>query len=130
MATPAWHGAAAALLLACALGGCASVNTPWPETVVRAEDMKPLTPMRTQVRYSTREVERGAASTVVLRLLVDAQGRTQRLAVFQSSGIAELDEAALHAARDARFAPYMKDGVAEAVTLVLPMHFPLRKREL
>jgi protein TonB len=50
-------------------------------------------------------VERGGSSTAILRLHVDAQGRTQRAALYQSSGIPALDEAALNAAREARFRP-------------------------
>ena len=83
-----------------------------------------------RVLYDKREVARDGVSTVVLRVHVDAQGQSRRAVVYQSSGIAEVDEAALKAVRDARFAPFARDGVAEDVTLMLPMHVPLRKRAL
>lgn len=120
----------AALVLACALAGCASAPAPWPERVVRAEDVPALTRLPMRVLYDKREVARDGVSTVVLRVHVDAQGQSRRAVVYQSSGIAEVDEAALKAVRDARFAPFARDGVAEDVTLMLPMHVPLRKRAL
>lgn len=120
----------AAFVLAGALASCASTSAPWPERVVRAEDMPALTRMPVRIPYNTREVESGGGSTVVLRVHVDAQGQSRRAVVYQSSGIAEMDEAALKAVRDARFRPYVRDGAAEDVTLLLPMHFPLRKRAL
>jgi protein TonB len=116
--------------LAALLAGCATPSAPWPDRVVRREDMTLLTRMPVRVLYNTREVGSGGMSTVVLRVHVDALGKTQRAVVQTSSGVAELDEAALNAVRDARFAPYQRDGVAEPVTLMLPMHFPLRKRTL
>ncbi len=115
----------AALLLACALAGCASHTEPWPGEVVRPEDMSALNMMRTSA-VLPRGTERGGRSTVVLRLHVDAEGRTQPVGLVQSSGIASLDEAAMQTAREARFAPYVKGGSAQAVTLVMPMHYPLR----
>ena len=118
-----WHSAA--LLLACALAGCASLTERWPAEVVRAEDMPLLNVMRTSAVLPLG-TERGGRSTVVLRLHVDAEGRTQRAGLMQSSGIAALDEAAMQTAREARFAPYVKGGSAQAVTLVMPMHYPLR----
>lgn len=97
---------------------------------MRAEDVPALTRMPIRVPYNTREIEPGKFSTVILRVHVDAQGLSRRAAMYQSSGIAEVDEAALKAVRDARFAPYARSGVAEDVTLMLPMHIPLRKRTL
>lgn len=121
---------AAAALLACVLAGCASTPEPWPDRVVRAEDVPALTRMPLRVPYHPHEIEPGQFSTVVLRVHVDAQGQSRRAVVLESSGIPALDEAALKAVRDARFTPFVRDGVPEAVTLVLPMHFPLRKRAL
>ena len=118
-----WHSAA--LLLACALSGCASHTERWPAEVVRAEDMPALNVMRTSA-VLPRGTERGGRSTVVLRLHVDAEGRTQRVGLVQSSGLAALDEAAMQTAREVRFAPYVKGGSPQAVTLVMPMHYPLR----
>ena len=126
---PRWI-AIATITLACVLAGCASAPEPWPERVVRPEEVPALTRMPMRVLYNTREVERGQFSTVVLRVHVDAQGQSRRAVVSQSSGISELDEAALNAVRDARFKPFVHNGASEDVTLVLPMHFPLRKRAL
>ncbi|MDZ7855836.1 energy transducer TonB [Sphaerotilus sp.] len=83
--------------------------------------MRPLVPMRTRVEYRRRDGP--PSGTVVLRMLVDESGRVVRSAVLQSSGHAGLDESALHAAREARFAPHRVNGVATAVTVLTPMHF-------
>lgn len=131
-AEPMRAGRRAALtaVVAGLLAGCASTSAPWPDRVVRREDMVMLSRLPVRVVSKDREVDSGGFSTLVLRVHVDAQGQVRRAVVHQSSDLANLDEAALHAVRGARFMPYQRDGVAEPVTLMLPMHFPLRKRAL
>lgn len=88
--------------------------------------MHALVPLHTRVEYRRRDGP--PAGTVVLRMHVDETGQVLRAAVLESSGHANLDEAALHAARTARYAPHRIDGVATAVTVVAPMHFGLPAR--
>lgn len=107
-----------AVLLACA---CATAPHPWPSTVVSVDHMRGQVPLRTRVAY--RRGDGPPSGTVVLRLHVDAAGQVLHSAVLESSGHTNLDEAALHAAREARFAPHRVDGVATPVTVVAPMHF-------
>lgn len=62
---------------------------------------------------------------VRVRVLVDTQGRPQQPELLRSSGFARLDEAALAAVRATRFKPYMENGVAQAVRVVMPLDFEL-----
>ena len=118
---------AAALLLVGALAGCAAPSSPqpWPATIVSVDQMKMLTPLR--IKFIHTSEEKSGLLTTVLVVHVDADGKAVRSRVEQSSGHARVDEAAKLALLDTRFAPYVKDGVAEAVSVVMPMHVPVRK---
>ena len=50
------------------------------------------------------------SGTVLLRVVVDTQGRPAEVTVARSSGYRRLDEAAMRAVREARFRPYIEDG--------------------
>lgn len=50
------------------------------------------------------------SGVVVLRVLVDTDGRPKLVEVARSSGYRRLDDAALQAMRKARFKPYLQDG--------------------
>lgn len=50
------------------------------------------------------------SGVVVLRVLVDTDGRPKLVEVARSSGYRRLDDAALQAMRKARFKPYLLDG--------------------
>ncbi len=120
---------AAAVLLAAAmalLAGCATTNTePWPAKVVSVDRMKLLMPIRLQYIHTSKE--KSGLLTTVLVAHVDAQGQVVRSRVEESSGHARVDEAAKIALLDARFAPYVVDGTPQAVTVVMPMHVPVKK---
>jgi len=62
-------------------------------------------------------------SDVVLTLTVDADGHVSKVDVAQSSGAADLDEAAVVAARQWTFTPAMRDGNAVASRIKVPFHF-------
>lgn len=64
------------------------------------------------------------AGTVVLRLHVDDNGNVVRAAVLESGGTPRMDGAALGAMRKMRFAPFVENGRAIAVTVLVPLHFP------
>jgi TonB family protein len=99
----------------------------WPTRIATIEEMKMLTPMRISVPGSRPRGEiRGPA---VLRVHVDAEGKVRRAVLVESCGSAGHDEAALHAMRSVRFAPKLIDGEPTEVTLVLPLHLPLAKKE-
>ena len=85
---------------------------------VRAE--KPVFPKESQRR---REY-----GTVVLRILVDADGRPVNIEVEQSSGYERLDAAARKAAETFLFRPYEVNGVRRAAQVRIPIGFdPPRK---
>ena len=63
--------------------------------------------------------------TVVLRLVVDAQGLPQQVSVHRSSGFARLDEQALQAMRAARFAPHTVNGAAVPWTALAPLAYEI-----
>ena len=112
-----------AVVCSAALVGCATPpdGPPWPEQVVSVDKLKLLTPLRAQF-YSKRTTE-PKPYTVVMRLAVDTEGRVTRRKIEQSSGHAELDEAAMSATLPLRFAPNQFGGVPQVVTVMMPMHF-------
>ncbi|MBN8488840.1 MAG: energy transducer TonB, partial [Burkholderiales bacterium] len=63
--------------------------------------------------------------TVLLRLVVDAQGLPQQVSLHRSSGFERLDEQALQAMRAARFAPHTVNGVAVPWTALAPLAYEL-----
>jgi len=114
-----------ALLAACAVGGTvgdAEAVEPWPAKIVAAERLRPAGALR--VSFPTRDVQHEVPSgTVVLRLAVGDDGRVRQVRIAESSGYASLDASAARAMVGARFQPYREDGVATAVTTLMPMRF-------
>ncbi|MFD2450348.1 energy transducer TonB [Ideonella paludis] len=62
----------------------------------------------------------GEQGTVLVRLVVDAQGLPTQVSLHKSSGHPRLDEQALQALRAARFVPYTRNGQALAWTAIAP----------
>lgn len=71
---------------------------------------------------SRRMGEEGVAS---VRVLVDADGMPKQVELHGSSGSPALDQAALQAVRDARFKPYVENGSAIPVYVIVPLRFSL-----
>ena len=69
--------------------------------------------------------ERGIQGAVVLRVLVDAQGRPADVRVASGSGWRLFDEAALQQVRACRFAPATQDGQAVESWVEFPVRFAL-----
>lgn len=76
--------------------------------------------------YPVRARERGEQGDVVLEISVDEEGGVDGVSVVSSSGHAELDEAAVRAARRARFAPAKAGGSPVASVARLTLSFRLR----
>lgn len=70
--------------------------------------------------------QRGEQGDVVLELEVNAAGRVEGVRVVRSSGFSELDDAAVRAARAARFTPAKRGRVAVASTARLTLEFRLK----
>ncbi len=79
-------------------------------------------PMPVYPRGSQRRQEQGR---VVVRVLISAQGSVLEVQVRSSSGFEGLDQAALKAARSARFKPYTENGIAYRAMADLPFDFVL-----
>jgi iron complex outermembrane recepter protein len=73
--------------------------------------------------YPPSALTRREHADVVLTLTVDIDGHVSRVDVAQSSGAADLDEAAVVAARQWTFTPATRDGKPVASRIKLPFHF-------
>lgn len=65
----------------------------------------------------------GESGRVLLRVLVDEQGRPAEVTVQQSSGFSRLDQAAVAWIRAARFEPYKEGGVAMPFRVSAPVDY-------
>ncbi len=81
-----------------------------------------IPPVRSYPRASR---EMGEQGNVMLRVLVDEQGRPVEILVAKSSGYPRLDQHAVMAMRAARFRPYMEGGVARRMWAPAPFNFTL-----
>lgn len=75
--------------------------------------------------YPRTSVRLGEQGTVLVRLVVDAQGLPTQVSLHKSSGHVRLDDQALQALRAARFAPYTRNGQALAWTAIAPLEYSL-----
>jgi iron complex outermembrane receptor protein len=91
-----------------------------------AQDVKPVTPpgvlQQVDAVYPPSALAERKQADVVLTVTVDVDGHVSNLGVAQSGG-AELDEAALAAARQWTFAPATRDGKPVASRIRMPFHF-------
>jgi periplasmic protein TonB len=80
---------------------------------------------RTQVQYPRESLLRREHGTVVLRVLVGADGIVQQIEVDRSSGSHALDNAARSAVSHWNFKPGMRGGIAYAAWALVPITFNL-----
>lgn len=78
-----------------------------------------------KLRYPPLALRQRQQGRVLLNVLVDTEGRVQRIEIARSSGHAELDAAARDAVQRARFKPVLRDGVAEPAWGLVPIEFRL-----
>jgi len=83
-----------------------------------------LVDMRPPV-YPPRCLRLGIEGRVKVRVLVGENGRPQEVTVGESSGEASLDQAAIDAVREWRFAPAKRNGVAVRAWAIVPVEFKL-----
>ncbi|HEX4327636.1 MAG TPA: energy transducer TonB [Burkholderiales bacterium] len=62
---------------------------------------------------------------VVLRVLINTQGKPENVQIRQSSGSPRLDEAARLAVLESLFKPYIENGVPRAAIATIPINFSL-----
>ncbi len=80
-------------------------------------------PMR--LRYPAPAIRARAEGKVLLKVLVDADGKVERIEIARSSGHAALDAAAREAVQRARFKPVLREGVAVPAWGLVPIAFRL-----
>jgi protein TonB len=67
----------------------------------------------------------GEQGKVVIRVLIDRDGKPQQGDVGQSSGYTRLDQAALRAVMSWRYVPGRRDGLVQDMWFDVPIHFTL-----
>ena len=100
----------------------ARVPVSLPRTIPASAVEYVVSPRPVYPLYSRRSGETGV---VMLRVLIDEQGRPAQVRIEQSSGYGRLDAAAVAAMRAARFKPYTENGIALAVWAPAPIIFEL-----
>lgn len=95
---------------------------PPPPRLLRADQVRYLVMPPAEVPLLSRRA--GESGVVWLRVRIDVQGRPARIALQRSSGFRRLDEQALAAMAQARFAPQLEDGVAVEVEVIAPIEYP------
>ncbi|MBO9664260.1 energy transducer TonB [Dokdonella sp.] len=78
-----------------------------------------------RLRYPAVSVRAREQGTVVLRVLVDADGRVERVEIERSSGYAKLDAAGRDAVLRGRFKPVLIDGKPTPAWGLVPIEFRL-----
>ena len=102
----------------------ASVREPWPSTPPSAAAYL----NNPEPAYPARARREGLEGTVALNILVSKEGRPERVEIKQSSGAAILDNAALEAVRQWRFAPAKRAGDPVEAWVIVPLVFRLDGR--
>jgi protein TonB len=113
-----------------------------PAQTVKPEPSTPATPSgapgaktisASQVRYLVKpspvyppvSLRLGEEGSVLVRVLIGENGRSEKMNIVRSSGSPRLDQAALDAIEGARFVPFRENGSAEAVWVQIPIKFTL-----
>jgi len=78
-----------------------------------------------KLRYPPSSVRAHEEGTVLLNVLVDAEGHATRVEIARGSGHAALDAAAREAVSRAHFKPVLRDGVAVSAWGIVPIRFRL-----
>jgi protein TonB len=100
----------------------AASPTPLPSPGILGDyDEPPRALKMTQPKYPTEVFRRRVSGTVLLRVVIDTEGKVKDPRVIR--GIPELDAAALDATKGWRFAPARKAGQPVQVTVDAPVSF-------
>lgn len=91
-----------------------------PKTISGVEYLQPPSPEYPAISRRMRE-----EGTAILRVLVDARGRAERVELKKSTGSSRLDDAAKQAVLRALFKPHVEDGKALPVFTTIPITFQL-----
>lgn len=80
---------------------------------------------RPQLDYPQAAKRAGREGTCQVALTVDTNGRPQNVRIQASSGHRDIDQACLRAARGHVFSPALRNGIAQAAEVILPITFSL-----
>jgi len=75
--------------------------------------------------YPSSSRRMGEQGLVTLRVLVNEKGYAEQASIQKSSGFSNLDEAGRMAVMRALFKPYIEDGKAQPVYVVVPINFQM-----
>ncbi|MBN8707244.1 MAG: M56 family metallopeptidase [Bacteroidetes bacterium] len=78
------------------------------------------------VVYPEDALKKGIEGKALLNVVVSEKGEVKKTEVLESSGNAELDKAAIEAAKATKFIPGKKDGKAVAAEVKIPFQFKLK----
>ncbi len=76
--------------------------------------------------YPRVSLDLGESGTVLLKVLVDEQGRPRDVEVAKSSGFVRLDQQAVQAMLRARFQPHIEGGIPHPVWVMAPQTFKIQ----
>jgi protein TonB len=99
----------------------APASTATPPLVDSVEYVRATPPV-----YPKESQRRREHGTVLLRVLVDSDGRPAQIQVERSSGFERLDDAARDAVAKFLFRPYVVNGVAQPAQVLIPIGFDRR----
>ncbi|MDR0225477.1 MAG: energy transducer TonB [Burkholderiaceae bacterium] len=121
-----WPLAAAALLAgATVFAGSHETLAELTVAPTQAQTVLPAVSQGTPPVYPAEARQAGLQGRVLVRALVDSQGRVMQTELRQSSGHAVLDQAAMDTVRGWRFTPGTRHGVAESMWAMVPIRFSL-----
>lgn len=98
-------------------------NADIPVMVDGVDYMRPPSPHYPQSARRAR-----VQGTVLLRVLIDRDGRPREVRVHRSSGSQQLDSAACDSVREALFKPYRENGEPRSAQVIIPIEFSLTIR--
>ena len=87
---------------------------------------RPLYKQNTSPPYPRKARRLGYEGLVMLKVLIDENGRVDHLTVLESSGYAILDRAALSAVKKWLFEPGTEGGIRKKMWVKIPVHFDLK----
>jgi TonB family protein len=117
-------GTVALFSFTCAVSAEDVANAAWPETVVKFEDLHPITSFELKI---PGVVSKGRVTgPSVLKAHITREGTVSKVVLLESGGNPDLDESAIRALRVMRFKPVTFGSEPIEVTLALPVHVPAK----
>jgi periplasmic protein TonB len=103
----------------------ASSSPPSSTSAVVVEEVQYIAPPRPRYPPLSRRLKE--QGTVLLKVLVDEHGEAKKIEIADSSGHERLDQAAVEAVAGATFRPFLQNGTARAMLVLIPIEFGLHR---